>query len=352
MVSSERPCTSPLSRSGICPPPSAGPQTPARVPKSPGCGPVGAASVATVSVVTVSVGAASVATVSVGVAVAGAAFDGSGAALAARSANHRERQCHTHHSTPPHRTNPQVAGAHRRGPAPSADHPGRAGRRDSATFAGMAVETELQYDPYDYDIDERAQAVWKRLRDEAPLFRNDEFDFWAVSRYDDVLAGLLDVDTFRSGHGTVLEMMSADPFPMPMFIFRDPPDHTLMRKLVSRAFTPRAIGGLEHRIEAICAKLLDPFDGASSFDYVDEFGALLPPTVILALLGFPTAWKRSCATPWMPVCTSRRARPRGARPRSVAASRSSTTPATSAMPSTPSSPRSASNAAPTPKTTS
>lgn len=155
------------------------------------------------------------------------------------------------------------------------------------TFTLMAVDTELRYDPYDYDIDQRAQAIWKRLRDEAPLYRNDEYDFWAVSRYDDVLAGLLDIETFRSGHGTVLEMMTADAFPMPMFIFRDPPDHTLLRKLVSRAFTPRAIGGLEERIEAICATLLDPFDGASSFDYVDQFGALLPPTVILALLGFP-----------------------------------------------------------------
>ncbi|MCH7790133.1 MAG: cytochrome P450, partial [Acidobacteria bacterium] len=151
----------------------------------------------------------------------------------------------------------------------------------------MTATAELQYDPYDYDIDQRAQGVWRRLRDEAPLFRNEEFDFWAVSRYDDVLAGLLDIDTFRSGHGTVLEMMTAERFPMPMFIFRDPPDHTLLRKLVSRAFTPRAIGGLESRIEEICATLLDPFDGATTFDYVDQFGALLPPTVILALLGFP-----------------------------------------------------------------
>ena len=101
----------------------------------------------------------------------------------------------------------------------------------------MAAEPELRYDPYDYDIDAAAQAVWRRLRDEAPLYRNDEYDFWALSRYDDVLAGLLDVDTFRSGHGTVLEMMTADTFPMPMFIFRDPPDHTLMRKLVSHALT-------------------------------------------------------------------------------------------------------------------
>ena len=146
---------------------------------------------------------------------------------------------------------------------------------------------EIRYDPYDYDIDASAHAVWKRLRDEAPLYRNEEYDFWALSRYDDVLACLLDIETYRSGHGTVLEMMSEEPFPMPMFIFRDPPEHTVLRKLVSRAFTPRSIGGLEERIAAICDSLLEPLEGQDSFDYVDAFGALLPPTVILALLGFP-----------------------------------------------------------------
>ena len=146
---------------------------------------------------------------------------------------------------------------------------------------------ELYYDPFDYDIDAAAQSVWRRMRDEAPLYRNDEHDFWAVTRYDDVLTGLLDTENYRSNHGTVLEMMTPEVFPMPMFIFRDPPDHGLLRKLVSRAFTPRAIGGLEDRIASICSKLLDPFDGASGFDYVDVFGAILPPTVILALLGFP-----------------------------------------------------------------
>ena len=157
----------------------------------------------------------------------------------------------------------------------------------SVAIVTTTASPELRYDPYDYDIDAAAQAIWRRMRDEAPLYRNDEHDFWALSRYDDVLAGLLDVETFQSGYGTVLEMISDEPFPMPMFIFRDPPDHTLLRKLVSRAFTPRAIDGLEDRINRICTALLEPFEGATTFDYVDQFGALLPPTVILALLGFP-----------------------------------------------------------------
>ncbi|MDH4169926.1 MAG: cytochrome P450 [Acidimicrobiia bacterium] len=152
---------------------------------------------------------------------------------------------------------------------------------------------ELRYDPFDYGIDLRAHDVWKRLRDEAPLYRNDEHDFWAVSRYDDVLAGLLDVDTYLSRYGTVLDLMGEDEFPLPMFIFRDPPEHTLLRKLVSRAFTPRKIEDLERRIAQICDDLLAPLEGQSTVDYVDAFAAVLPPTVILALLGFPAGLEQS-----------------------------------------------------------
>ncbi|NIR39676.1 MAG: cytochrome P450, partial [Actinobacteria bacterium] len=125
------------------------------------------------------------------------------------------------------------------------------------------------------------------MRDEAPLYRNDRYEFWALSRYDDVLECLLDTDTYVSRFGTTLDMMSDDEVPMPLFIFRDPPEHTLLRKLVSRAFTPRRIQGLEDRINRVCDGLLDPLDGLTAFDFVERFSSLLPPTVILALLGFP-----------------------------------------------------------------
>lgn len=147
--------------------------------------------------------------------------------------------------------------------------------------------TELDYDPFDFEIDKRAHDVWRRMRDEAPLYRNDAHDFWALTRYDDVLECLLDTDTYVSRFGTTLDMMSDDEVPMPLFIFRDPPEHTLLRKLVSRAFTPRRIQGLEDRINRVCDGLLDPLDGLTAFDFVERFSSLLPPTVILALLGFP-----------------------------------------------------------------
>jgi cytochrome P450 len=151
----------------------------------------------------------------------------------------------------------------------------------------MAV-TDLYFDPYDYAIDADPYPIWKRLRDEAPLYRNEELGFYALSRYDDVLRGLLDADTYLSGHGIVLEMITDEPYEnVPMMIMKDPPEHTSLRKLVSRAFTPRRIADLEVKIAKICNDFLDTVEEQDEFDYVEAFAGLLPPTVILALVGYP-----------------------------------------------------------------
>jgi cytochrome P450 len=148
--------------------------------------------------------------------------------------------------------------------------------------------TDLYYDPYDYTIDANPYQVWKRLRDESPVYFNEKHGFYALSRYDDVLNGLLDNDTYRSGHGIVLEMIGDEPYDnIPMMIMKDPPEHTRLRKLVSRAFTPRRIGDLERRIAKLSNDLLDAVEGQDEFDYIETFAGLLPPTVILALVGYP-----------------------------------------------------------------
>jgi cytochrome P450 len=102
-----------------------------------------------------------------------------------------------------------------------------------------------------------------------------------------VAAAHLDVKTFISSHGTSLELMGPDPIPGAQIIFLDPPEHTRLRALVSRAFTPRRMAALDGRIREICCGLLDAQVGAESFDYVQEFGAIVPPTVISSLLGVP-----------------------------------------------------------------
>jgi cytochrome P450 len=151
--------------------------------------------------------------------------------------------------------------------------------------------TDVYYDPWDYTIDADPYPVWRRLRDEAPVYFNEQHDFYALSRYDDVLNGLVDTDTFRSGHGIVLEMIAPEPYEnIEMMIMKDPPAHTRLRKLVARAFTPRAISDLERRVRELCNMFLDTVQGEDEFDYIGAFAGLLPPTVILALVGYPEGY--------------------------------------------------------------
>ena len=147
--------------------------------------------------------------------------------------------------------------------------------------------SELYWDPITPELRDDPYPLWKRLRDEAPVYYNERYDFYGLSRFHDVEAANKDHDTFSSNHGTTLETMSPKPVETGMIIWLDPPKHTMLRKLVSRAFTPRRIGGIEDRIREVCARLLDPHAGGGRFDYVQDFSAVLPPTVIASLLGVP-----------------------------------------------------------------
>jgi cytochrome P450 len=146
----------------------------------------------------------------------------------------------------------------------------------------------LTWDPLDPSFKTDPHPIWRRLRDEAPLYRNETYDFWALSRYDDVLAASLDPRTFSSAHGTVLEQMSEEPMDtIHMMIFMDQPEHTVFRRLVSRAFTVRRMAELEPQIRSLCSDLLDAQRGRGGFDFVADFGALVPANVIAMLLGVP-----------------------------------------------------------------
>jgi len=148
--------------------------------------------------------------------------------------------------------------------------------------------SDLYYDPYDVDIDADPYPVFRRLRDEAPLYYNDVHDFYAVSRFDDVERSLVDKQTFSSARGGILELIkSGIEIPTGTLIFEDPPTHTIHRQLLSRVFTPKKMLGLEDRIRAYCADSLDPLVGADRFDFVADFGAQMPMRVIGMLLGIP-----------------------------------------------------------------
>jgi cytochrome P450 len=151
-----------------------------------------------------------------------------------------------------------------------------------------ALDTEpLAWDPLDEKYKVDPHPIWKRLRDEQPLYYNEEHDFYAVSRFAEVDAFSRDPKTFFSSHGTVMEMITAEPAEMEIMIFMDPPEHTRYRRLVSKAFTPRRMMLLEDDIRTLCIGILDGLVGRSSFDYVQDFGARVPAYVIAALLGVP-----------------------------------------------------------------
>jgi cytochrome P450 len=147
--------------------------------------------------------------------------------------------------------------------------------------------TDLYWDPFDTDLDTDPYATWRQMRDGAPLYRNDRFGFWALSRFADVEAAHRDPVTYSSAHGTVLEMMTPRTMGGGFMIFMDPPDHTQLRSLVSRAFTPRRVTQLEKRIRELCSELFDAQAGRGAFDYVQDFAARLPAEVIAALIGVP-----------------------------------------------------------------
>jgi cytochrome P450 len=152
----------------------------------------------------------------------------------------------------------------------------------------LTSDSDVYYDPYDFDIDADPYPVWKRLRDEAPLYWNEKYEFFALSRWDDVDAAMLDWQTYLSGRGSVLEIIKAGvEIPPGSILFEDPPTHDVHRSLLSRVFTPKKMQALEPQVRAYCAQVLDPLVGTGHFDFVEDLGRFMPMRVIGMLLGIP-----------------------------------------------------------------
>jgi cytochrome P450 len=152
----------------------------------------------------------------------------------------------------------------------------------------LETTSDVYFDPYDVEINANPYPAFARLREEAPLYYNEKYDFWALSRFADVNRGIVDHETFSSARGAIIELIKANiEIPSGALIFEDPPIHTMHRKLLSRMFTPRKINALEPKIRAYCAESLDPLVGTGRFDFVTDLGATMPMKVISALLGIP-----------------------------------------------------------------
>jgi cytochrome P450 len=155
----------------------------------------------------------------------------------------------------------------------------------------IGTGTPVVYSPYAYEIHEDPYPVYARLRAEAPVYRNHEFDFWALSRHEDVLAAFRNVDTFSNAYGVSLDpsALGPDAHKTMSFLALDPPRHTRMRSLVGKGFTPTKVAQMEDRIRAIALEHLEPAIEQGSFDFIADFAGKFPMDVISELMGVPRA---------------------------------------------------------------
>ena len=158
----------------------------------------------------------------------------------------------------------------------------------------VSAASDVYFDPYDVELNADPYPMFRRLREEVPLYYNEQHDFYALSRFADVDDALVDFQTFSSAKGAILELIKANiDIPSGVLLFEDPPIHDIHRKLLSRMFTPRKINELESKIREFCAHSLDPLVGTGRFDFVADLGAKMPMRVIGMLLGVPEEFQEA-----------------------------------------------------------
>lgn len=149
-------------------------------------------------------------------------------------------------------------------------------------------DSGVYYDPYDVEINGDPYPAFRSLRDEAPIYYNEKYDVWALSRHADVEKGILDWQTFSNRRSDILDIIkSGMELPTAVVLFEDPPLHTKHRGLMSRVFTPRKMNALEAQVREFCARCLDPLVGAEKLDFATDLGTEMPMKVIGMLLGIP-----------------------------------------------------------------
>ena len=155
-------------------------------------------------------------------------------------------------------------------------------------MSALTTSQDVYYDPYDTALCEDPYPAFKRLREEAPLYYNERYDFYAVSRFADVEASLVDRKRFRSGHGVILEMIQQNvEIPPGTLIHDEGRLHTIHRSLLSRVFTPKSMLAIEPQVREFCVRRLDELMGRDRFDWVLDFAEYIPMQVFGMLLGIP-----------------------------------------------------------------
>ncbi|HKA28156.1 MAG TPA: cytochrome P450 [Candidatus Binatia bacterium] len=163
----------------------------------------------------------------------------------------------------------------------------------------------MELNPFSWEFHEDPHPTYRWLRDHAPIYRNHAMDFWAISRFQDVMGAFLDWQTYSSVGGLILEKLDPAHLELtPMMIFMDPPRHDRLRKLVSRVFTPRRVAALEPFVRTLARKLLEPLAAEGGGDFVEDFSTPLPMDVIFTLLGVPGSDRRQLRE-WIDLSLSR-----------------------------------------------
>jgi cytochrome P450 len=163
----------------------------------------------------------------------------------------------------------------------------------------------VAFDPFSATFYDDPYDTYRKLRNEAPVYHNDTYGFYALSRYEDVCSASKDWATFTSTHGVDLSTLTTRLHdPIETLIMLDPPKHDRLRALVSRVFTPRAVVGLESMVRDVIVEQLDTIEDPSSFDAIVDFAGPFPVEVISRMLGVPES-DRQQIRHWLDVALTR-----------------------------------------------
>lgn len=147
----------------------------------------------------------------------------------------------------------------------------------------------LHFDHYDYAQQDDPYPVYARLREEAPLFHNEEYDFWVMTRHEDINRAFRTDGVYSNKMGVTLDesAWNENAHLVMSFLGMDPPEQTRLRKLVSRGFTPKRVAEMRPQIERICSGYLDAAIAKGECDWIGDFAGKFPMDVISEMVGVP-----------------------------------------------------------------
>lgn len=145
----------------------------------------------------------------------------------------------------------------------------------------MMSAAHFEYDPFKPDFQAQSHEIYRQLRDAHPAYHNVERNFWAISRFEDVWAATLDLDSLTT------EGMEEAKALKPMLNFLDPPRHDQLRALVSRAFTFRRVQEMEPKIRRIARELIEEFAARGECELLEDYAIPLPGRIIAEMIGVP-----------------------------------------------------------------